>query len=113
MIPNLTWAGFPGTAKMPPLMTEFPPGALIFSKTITLPAFAFLASAAAARPANPEPTTITSTSSSHFAGIGSLHAAFAVTDIKEEVANRAEEDKNFLLLRVFMIFSLENNKLWI
>ena len=71
------------------------------------------AAAAAARPANPEPTTITSTSSSHFAGIGSLHAAFAVTDIKEEVANRAEEDKNFLLLRVFMIFSLENNKLWI
>ena len=37
----------------------------------------------------------------------------SVTDIKEEVANRAEEDKNFLLLRVFMIFSLENNKLWI
>lgn len=94
-------------------MTEFPPGALIFSSTITLPAFAFLASAAAARPANPEPTTIMSASSSHFAGIGSLAAAFAVTVIKEEVAKRAEDDKNFLLLRVFMIFSLENNKLWI
>ena len=39
--------------------------------------------------------------------------AFAVTVIKEEVAKRAEDDKNFLLLRVFMIFSLENNKLWI
>ena len=48
-------------------MIELPPAAGIFSSTTTLQP-AFFASMAAARPAKPEPTTSTSTVSSHFCG---------------------------------------------
>ena len=82
-IPAFFCCGQPVAVRMPPLMIELPPAVGIFSRTTTL-APAFLASMAAAKPAKPEPMTITSTVSSHF-----VAGAAETTELAKEAAPAA------------------------
>ena len=64
-MPCSFWTEEPGIAIMPPEREELPPATGIFSRTATFAPFS-AAEMAAARPANPEPMTITSYSGANF-----------------------------------------------
>lgn len=94
--------GQPVAVMMPPLMAELPPANVIFSSTMTL-APAFLASIAAARPAKPVPTTITSTVSSHFGAVfANAGAAMAAVPAMEPAIRLRRE------MEVLMDFSFSS-----